>query len=68
MKTGIANLPLHDGKAPTWLFSRMKLLTRKITLVVVEEFGPVEMVRRLSDSTGIPAELQLPSAVPLKRD
>jgi hypothetical protein len=49
MKTGIAHLPLHYGRAPVWLFSRMKLLAREITIVVVEEFGPVEMVRRLSD-------------------
>jgi hypothetical protein len=49
MRTGIAHLPLHYGKAPAWLFSRMKLLAREITLVVVEEFGPIEMVRRLSD-------------------
>ncbi|MDQ1274006.1 MAG: hypothetical protein QG591_2636, partial [Planctomycetota bacterium] len=23
MKTGIAHLPLHAGKAPAWLFQRM---------------------------------------------
>jgi uncharacterized protein len=49
MRTGIAHLPLHYGKAPAWLFSRMKLLAREITLAVVEEYGPIEMVRRLSD-------------------
>jgi hypothetical protein len=49
MRTGIANLPLHYGKAPTWLFERMRDLSREITLVVVEEFGPEEMLRRLSD-------------------
>jgi hypothetical protein len=49
MRTGIANLPLHYGKAPAWLFERMRDLSREITLVVVEEFGPEEMLRRLSD-------------------
>lgn len=49
MRTGIAHLPLHYGKAPAWLFSRMKLLAREITLVMVEEFGSIEIVRRLSD-------------------
>jgi uncharacterized protein len=49
MRTGTATLPLHGGKAPAWLFSRMRLLAREITLVVVSEFGPDEMLRRLSD-------------------
>lgn len=51
MRTGTATLPLHGGKAPAWLFSRMRLLAREITLVVVSEFGPDEMLRRLSDPT-----------------
>ena len=49
MKTGIANLPLHYGKTPRWLFERMKLLAREIAIVVVDEFGTEEMLRRLSD-------------------
>lgn len=49
MRTGIANLPLHYGKAPAWLFERMRDLSRGITLVLIEEFGPEEMLRRLSD-------------------
>lgn len=49
MKTGIANLPLHYGKAPSWLFGRMKNLAREITIVIVGEFGPEEMLERLSD-------------------
>jgi hypothetical protein len=24
-RTGIANLPLHGGKAPKWLFDRMRM-------------------------------------------
>jgi len=49
MKTGIANLPLHYGKAPAWLFSRMRELARQITIAIVSDFGPEEMMRRLSD-------------------
>jgi hypothetical protein len=49
MKTGTATLPLHGGKAPAWLFSRMRLLAREVTLVIVGEYGPDEMLRRLSD-------------------
>lgn len=49
MKTGIANLPLHYGKAPTWLFDRMKKLASEITLVIVKEYGPDEFLNRLSD-------------------
>lgn len=49
MRTGIANLPLHYGKAPAWLFKRMRLLARQITLAIVTEYGPQEMLVRLSD-------------------
>lgn len=49
MKTGIAHLPLHGGKAPFWLFQRMKRLAREIAIAVVNEYGPQEMLQRLSD-------------------
>ena len=49
MRTGTATLPLHGGKAPAWLFSRMRLLAREITLAVASEYGPGEMLLRLSD-------------------
>jgi hypothetical protein len=48
-RTGTAQLPLHGGKAPAWLFSRMVKLSREITIHIVEEYGPEEMLRRLSD-------------------
>ena len=48
-RTGTAQLPLHGGKAPAWLFSRMVKLAREISTHVVSEFGPDEMLRRLSD-------------------
>ncbi len=49
MKTGIANLPLHGGRAPGWLFQRMKRLAREIVILIVDEMGPPEMLRKLSD-------------------
>ncbi|MBM4454253.1 MAG: DUF763 domain-containing protein [Chloroflexi bacterium] len=48
-RTGVANLPLHYGKAPRWLFDRMTKLAREITIAITAEFGPVEMLHRLSD-------------------
>jgi uncharacterized protein len=47
-RTGIAHLPLHQGKAPRWLFERMVKLAREITIVIVSEYGPQEMLRRMS--------------------
>jgi hypothetical protein len=49
MRRGIVNLPLHYGKAPSWLFERMTLLAREITRVLVVEFSPEEVLHRLSD-------------------
>ncbi len=49
MRTGIAHLPLHYGKAPSWLFQRMRSLAREITLFIIDDFGPEEMLSRLSD-------------------
>jgi hypothetical protein len=48
-RTGIANLPLHYGKVPAWLFGRMCQLAREIATVTVTEFGTKEMLHRLSD-------------------
>jgi len=49
MKTGIATIPLDYGRCPRWLFERMKRLSRGIILAIREEFGPEEILRRLSD-------------------
>ncbi len=48
-RTGIANLPLHYGQAPRWLFERMVKLSREIVLAIAADFGPDEILRRLSD-------------------
>ncbi|MBI4295842.1 MAG: DUF763 domain-containing protein [Chloroflexi bacterium] len=47
-RTGIAHLPLHYGKAPPWLFQRMVKLAREITIAIVADYGPTEMLQRLS--------------------
>ncbi len=48
-RTGVANLPLHYGKVPPWLFGRMCQLAREIAIATMMEFGVQEMLRRLSD-------------------
>jgi hypothetical protein len=49
MKTGVAHLPLHYGKAPSWLFQRMKGLAREVTSFIIDDYGAEEMLLRLSD-------------------
>src|SRR5579859_4750958 len=49
MRSGLAHLPLHGGRAPAWLFTRMVRLAREITAHIVCEYGSDEMLRRLSD-------------------
>jgi len=48
-RTGVANLPLHPGKAPRWLFKRMVLLSKGIIEVMSYEYGSDEFLRRVSD-------------------
>lgn len=48
-RTGIANLPLHGGKAPRWLFGRMVKLSKEISIALVDEFGQEEFLKRISD-------------------
>ncbi len=49
MRTGIAHLPLHGGRAPRWLFERMTRLAREIVCHLVAEHGPEEVLHRLAD-------------------
>ena len=49
MKTGVATLPLDTGKVPSWLFARMSRLMKYIAIVIVEEFGSKELLRRIAD-------------------
>lgn len=49
MRTGIANLPLHSHHCPRWLFDRMVRLSSAIIEAIVEDYGPGEVLERLSD-------------------
>src|SRR5512140_1101205 len=49
MQRRIAQLPLHGGRAPAWLFQRMHRLAGSITQLIVEERGAAEMLARLAD-------------------
>ena len=49
MRTGIANLPLHQGRAPAWLFGRMVRLGRQVLLAMAEAMAAEEILARLAD-------------------
>ena len=49
MRTGIANLTLDRGRCPSWLFEKMRKLAQVISLIIIEEFGTEEFLKRLSD-------------------
>jgi len=49
MKTGFADLPLHPGTTPRWLFEQMVCLSREISKVIIDEFGRDEFLMRLSN-------------------
>ncbi len=46
---GIATFTLDYGKCPPWLFERMVRLGREMTYIIIDEYGPDEFVRRISD-------------------
>ena len=48
-RTGTANLPLHGGKAPSWLTGRMRGLAREIASIIIDEYGTAKFISRLSD-------------------
>ena len=47
--SGHADLPLHTGTVPRWLADRMMVLGTLITESLIENFGPDEVLTRLSD-------------------
>ncbi len=49
VRTGTADLPLHSGHVPRWLFERMTVLAREMVLAVVAEEGLRVVLRRLAD-------------------
>lgn len=48
-RTGFADLPLHSGRCPRWLFEQMTLLSAAIVEAIVIEYGTAEVLRRFSD-------------------
>jgi len=49
IKREFAELPLHTGKAPQWLFQRMKKLSREIILLFYMENKIDDFIQKLSD-------------------
>src|SRR3954469_18223592 len=49
MARASADLPLHGGAAPAWLFRRMVEMAGGIGALIVRDQGPAELLRRLSD-------------------
>jgi hypothetical protein len=48
-RSGHADLPLHGGRVPAWLADRMTRLGTAITESVLLDYGPSELLSRLSD-------------------
>ena len=48
-RSGVADLPLHGGRVPTWLAERMTTLGTAIAESVVVNYGRSEFLSRLSD-------------------
>jgi hypothetical protein len=48
-RSGIADLPLHGGRVPAWLATRMTTLGTAISAAVVQHYGRSELLARLSD-------------------
>ena len=46
-RTGIANLPLHYGKVPPWLFGRMSQLAQALERAQIGDREKLEAFRRL---------------------
>lgn len=48
-KSGFADLPLHNGYVPQWLYERMSKLGFAITEAILAEYGKKAFLSRLSD-------------------
>src|ERR671925_2417885 len=48
-RSGVADLPLHGGRVPSWLAERMSKLGAAIVETIVERYGRSELLCRLSD-------------------
>lgn len=49
IRSGSADLPLHNGYVPDWLYQRMAKLGFAITEAIITEYGKEEFLRRMSD-------------------
>jgi len=49
IKKGYADLPLHPGKCPAWLFGRMKKLSGVVSELIIDEYGVREFLERVSN-------------------
>jgi hypothetical protein len=48
-RSGFADLPLHGGRVPAWLAERMTRLGTAIVETILLQYGPSELLSRLSD-------------------
>jgi hypothetical protein len=48
-RSGVADLPLHGGRVPAWLAERMVKLGTAISESILYQYGPSELLTRLSD-------------------
>lgn len=48
-RSGSADLPLHNGSVPRWLYERMSELGLAITEAILTEYGKEAFLRRMSD-------------------
>jgi len=48
-RTGVANLPLHGGRAPAWLTVRMRKLAKEVADIMIDKQGTGTFLRRVSD-------------------
>jgi hypothetical protein len=46
---GLAFLPLHYGKAPPWLVTRMTKMAKEIVTILVDNYGQDVFLQRISD-------------------
>jgi hypothetical protein len=49
MLKGVADLPLHYGKAPRWLFEKMTALSFEITKIMLSEYSEKDFLSKISD-------------------
>lgn len=48
-RTGSVDLPLHNGRAPEWLYKKMKTLGGEIAYLIIEDKGKAGLLERLSN-------------------